>query len=223
MGVSYGCALALRVAADRPDDVAGLVLVNPWVRKDAIVAWQRFLVPFQRFLPYITKSVPGVASDIADPNSAELGYERVPVLLVVDMIKTFDELHPILDRVTAPILLVRSVNDHVQGPKNGEMIRERDPLPDRGPRARALVPRGDHRLRRGDDLRGFGGLHRGPRLTDRLACPRACERPHPHRVGPFRVRWLRSRRSPDGDASAPPCGPTGTRLTASVGASSIGW
>jgi carboxylesterase len=125
MGVSYGCALSLRVAADRPDDVAGLVLVNPWIRKDAIVAWQRYLVPFQRFLPYITKSVPGVASDIADPNSAELGYERVPVLLVVDMIKTFDELHPLLDRVTAPILLVRSVNDHIQGPKNGEMIRER--------------------------------------------------------------------------------------------------
>ena len=129
MGVSFGCAVSLRVAADHPDDVAGLVLVNPWIRKDAVVAWQRFLVPLQPILPYITKSAPGVASDIADPNSQELGYDKIPVLLAVDISKSFSELHPLLDRVTAPILLVRSVNDHVQGPKNGEMIRARTRSP----------------------------------------------------------------------------------------------
>ena len=40
---------------------------NPWVRADGVASWQKHLAPFQRFLPYLTKSLPGVASDIADP------------------------------------------------------------------------------------------------------------------------------------------------------------
>ena len=123
MGQSFGGALSLRIAAMRPDDVAGLVIVNPWVRKDGAAGWQRHLVPFQKFLPYLVKSVPGVASDIADPSGLELGYEQLPVVLVVDVATGLDQLKPMLNQVTAPIQLMLSAVDHVMGPKNAELIR----------------------------------------------------------------------------------------------------
>jgi carboxylesterase len=123
MAQSFGSALSLRIAAERPKDVAGLVIVNPWVRKDGAAGWQRHLVPFQRFLPYLVKSVPGVASDIADPSGIELGYEQLPVVLTVDVATGLDKLRPLLNQVTAPIQLITSAVDHVMGPGNAELIR----------------------------------------------------------------------------------------------------
>lgn len=123
MAQSFGSTLVLRVAADHPRDVAGIVLVNPWVRPDGIAGWQRHLVPFQRFLPYLVKKVPGVASDIADPNGEEMGYEFVPLVLAADLPTGFGQLRPILHHVTAPIQLNVSTVDHVLAPNNAELIR----------------------------------------------------------------------------------------------------
>lgn len=124
MAQSFGCALALRVAAEQPDAVAGLVLVNPWVRADGVASWQKHLAPLQRFLPYVTKSLPGVASDIAHPDNVELGYDKIPVILVAEALNScFAQLRPLLSKVTAPIQLDMSTTDHVLAPNNAELIR----------------------------------------------------------------------------------------------------
>jgi carboxylesterase len=123
MAQSFGSALSLRIAAERPKEVAGLVMVNPWVRKDGAGGWKRHLVHFQKFLRYVVKSIPGVASDIADPNGIELGYEQLPVVLTVDVARGLDQLKPLLNLVTAPIQLITSPVDHVMGPKHAELIR----------------------------------------------------------------------------------------------------
>lgn len=124
MAQSFGCALALRIAADKPDSVAGVVLVNPWIRADGVASWQKHFAPLQRFLPYLTKSLPGVASDIADPTKEELGYDKLPVVLVASTLNTaFHELHDRLPRVTAPIQLHLSTVDHVLAANNAELIR----------------------------------------------------------------------------------------------------
>jgi len=124
MAQSFGCALALRVAAEHPGQVAGLVLVNPWVRADGVASWQKHLAPLQRFLPYVTKSLPGVASDIADPAKSELGYDKIPVVLVAEALNScFGQLKSLLGQVAAPIQLELSATDHVLGPNNAELIR----------------------------------------------------------------------------------------------------
>lgn len=124
MAQSFGGALALRVAADQPDAVTGVVLVNPWVRADGVASWQKHLAPLQRFLPYLTKSLPGVASDIADPSKEELGYDKIPVVLVADALNScFSHLKPKLSQVTAPVLLALSTVDHVLAGNNAELIR----------------------------------------------------------------------------------------------------
>ncbi|MEO7351067.1 MAG: alpha/beta fold hydrolase, partial [Marmoricola sp.] len=60
-GLSMGGGLALRLAADHPDRVAGLVLVNPAVgsaRKD---------VKLLPVLKHVIASFPGIANDIKKP------------------------------------------------------------------------------------------------------------------------------------------------------------
>jgi carboxylesterase len=124
MAQSFGCALALRVAGERPSAVAGLVLVNPWVRADGVASWQKHLAPLQRFLPYVTKSLPGVASDIADPANVELGYDKIPVVLVASTLNTcFHQLKPLLGGIVAPIQLDLSTTDHVLAANNADLIR----------------------------------------------------------------------------------------------------
>ncbi|MGB7980697.1 MAG: alpha/beta fold hydrolase [Candidatus Nanopelagicales bacterium] len=124
MAQSFGGALVLRVAAERADKVAGVVLVNPWVRADGVASWQKYLAPMQRFLPYLTKSLPGVASDIADPSKAEIGYDKIPVVLVADALNScFSHLKPALSKVSAPLQLALSATDHVLATNNAELIR----------------------------------------------------------------------------------------------------
>jgi carboxylesterase len=125
MAQSFGCSLVLLQAAERQADVAGVVLVNPWVRADGIASWQKHLAPLQRFLPYVTKSLPGVASDIADPSKQELGYDKIPVVLVGDTLNScFSKVRNQLGEVRAPIQLDLSETDHVLAANNAELIRQ---------------------------------------------------------------------------------------------------
>lgn len=106
-GLSMGAALALRLAVEHPDGVAGLVLVNPAVRVDD---------PRLRFLPVIRRlvpSFPGIASDIKKPGATELAYDRTPLHALASMLTLYAELVPRLGSVTQPLLLLRSAEDHV--------------------------------------------------------------------------------------------------------------
>jgi len=123
MAQSFGAALALRIAAENPADVAGVVLVNPWVRADGVASWQRHIVPIQKYVAKIISNVPGVASDIADPAKEELGYEKVPVRLAATLVAGFQALRELLPDVVAPIQLHLSALDHVLAPNNAELIR----------------------------------------------------------------------------------------------------
>ena len=105
-GLSMGGALALRLAADHPGDVAGLVLVNPAVR---------LTDPRLRALPLLrllTASVAGVGGDVRD-GTAELAYDRVPLTPLASSLRGYRDLRRDLHRVTAPLVLLRSAVDHV--------------------------------------------------------------------------------------------------------------
>src|SRR4051794_37186864 len=72
-GLSMGGALALRLAEEHGEDVAGLVLVNP-----SVLSLRRSLraLPLLRL---VLPSVSGVGSDIAQPGATELAYDRAPL------------------------------------------------------------------------------------------------------------------------------------------------
>jgi len=118
-GLSMGGALALRLAEQHGDDVAGLVLVNPAVKAEdrrlALVPVLRFVVP----------STPGIASDIARPGVTELAYDRTPLHATHSMLQLWRVVVADLPRVTQPVLIFRSPSDHVVPASSTALVKER--------------------------------------------------------------------------------------------------
>ena len=106
-GLSMGGALCLRIAADRGDQLAGAVLVNPAVdtlRKDV-----KLLPALKRVIP----AMPGIADDIKKPGVTEHGYPMTPLKAAASMFDGYAELRKDLPKVTIPVLFFRSSVDHV--------------------------------------------------------------------------------------------------------------
>ena len=115
-GLSMGGTLALRLAERRPDDVDALVLVNPSLlteRRDA------------RLLPLLAKLTPAwapIASDIKKPGSTELAYPRLPTRAAVALRRLWAAVRADLGAVRAPLLVFRSVTDHVVEPASTRLL-----------------------------------------------------------------------------------------------------
>jgi carboxylesterase len=116
-GLSMGGSLALRLAADRGREVAGLVLVNPAVntdRKDVLA------LPV---LKHLVPSFPGIANDIKKPGVEEHGYTRTPLKAAHSMMSSWKLLREDLPKVTQPMLLFLSREDHVVDPSSARIIK----------------------------------------------------------------------------------------------------
>ena len=120
MGLSMGGTLALRLAETRSVD--GVVLVNP-----SLTTTRKALrlLPLARLVVESVHgvSVQGVASDIALPGVVELAYDRVPVASLAALQRLWAATRADLHKVDVPVLLFRSVVDHVVEPVNGDLVR----------------------------------------------------------------------------------------------------
>ena len=118
MGLSMGGTLALRLAEQRGDDVAGVVVVNPSLfttRKDAkLLPVARWLVP----------SFPPVGNDIKKPGAVEPAYDRLPVKAAYQLSQLWKQTNADLDRLTQPLLVLTSRDDHVVEPANSERLMQ---------------------------------------------------------------------------------------------------
>lgn len=106
-GLSMGAGLALRLAEEHGDQIAGLVLVNPSVKRNRPV---EALIPA---LSLVVPSMPGVGSDIKREGVTEVAYDRVPMKAARSLAQMWRAVAADLGRVTVPVLLFRSVADHV--------------------------------------------------------------------------------------------------------------
>jgi carboxylesterase len=115
-GLSMGGSLVLRLAADHPAEVDGIVLVNAAIirpRKDELA------VPL---LKWVIPSMPGITNDIKKPDTVEYGYTRTPLRAAHSMMSSWKLLRTDLAKVTAPILSFRSSIDHVVDPASARVI-----------------------------------------------------------------------------------------------------
>ena len=115
-GLSMGGGLALRLTADHPDRVAGLVLVNPAVATD------RKDVKLLPVLKHLVGGFPGIANDIKKPGVEEHGYTRTPLKAADSMFKGYKVLRGDLGAITCPVLIFRSAVDHVVDPSSARII-----------------------------------------------------------------------------------------------------
>lgn len=115
-GLSMGGTLALLLAQRHGDDVSGLVLVNAVV---TTTDRRALAVPLlRRFVP----SLAGISNDIARPGVVEGGYHRTPLQAFWSITQMWREVRDHLDQVRAPLLIFRSVTDHVVDPSSGRLI-----------------------------------------------------------------------------------------------------
>ncbi|WP_035805571.1 alpha/beta hydrolase [Kitasatospora mediocidica] len=118
-GLSMGGALALRLAAEHSELISGVVVVNPSVRSDTPAG---VLLPALR---HLVPSIPGVAGDIALDGASEVGYHRTPLHAAWSLSRLWREVQRDLPRVTQPVLLLRSPQDHVVSPANSALVLAR--------------------------------------------------------------------------------------------------
>ncbi|MDQ3991514.1 MAG: alpha/beta fold hydrolase [Actinomycetota bacterium] len=104
-GLSFGGAMALHLAARRPDLAGGVVAVNPYVRDSRLR-----IAPVARF---VLRSVGGVANDISKPGQDEVAYLRIPVAATFQVWRFFRVLKMDLRTMRLPLLLLVSDVDHV--------------------------------------------------------------------------------------------------------------
>lgn len=115
-GLSLGGALVLRLAADRPQDVAGVLLVNPAVNTT------RMDVKALPVLKWVVPAFPAIGNDIKKPGGDERAYPKTPLKAAHSMMQGWRSLRADLHRVKAPMLYFRSVEDHVVDPSSGKII-----------------------------------------------------------------------------------------------------
>lgn len=123
-GLSMGGTLTIRLAEERGDEVAGIILVNP------SLTTQRRDAPLLSLLSHIVPSVPGIAGDVKKPGVREVAYDRLPLKAAASLAQLWPIARAHLTKVTQPILLYRSRDDHVVEPVNAQIlldgVRSRD-------------------------------------------------------------------------------------------------
>ena len=135
-GLSMGGSLALWIAGLHAN-VQGLVCVNPATMPPdvAVIEMLRGMVEGG------TAVMPGIGSDIADPDAHESAYEGTPLAcllsLMVDGLATIAPTYP---RLKMPLLLLTSPQDHVVEPAQADYLAEMYG----GPVQRILLERSYH-------------------------------------------------------------------------------
>ncbi len=117
VGLSMGGTLSCWLA-ERHDEIAGLVLVNPLVRSippDQVAAVRSLVEAGETLLD-------GIGSDIADPTVTELSYDRTPLEPLLSLLGGAEEVGSDLGRIGCPVLLFSSRDDHVVSPDNGGTV-----------------------------------------------------------------------------------------------------
>jgi carboxylesterase len=117
-GLSMGGSLTLWAAFRHPE-IAGLVCVNP----AAVPQGPDVLAMLDEMLADGTTVLPGIGSDLADPDAVELAYEGTPIAPLLSLQR--DGILPMVDRygeLTMPLRLFTSRQDHVVEPSDSEYL-----------------------------------------------------------------------------------------------------
>lgn len=116
-GLSVGAALAFHLGATRPDRLAGVVAINPFLREPRLR-----LAPVVRLF---RRTVKGIGNDIKKPGQDEHPYDRVPVVGLGRLGHLLAEVRRELPQVQVPVLVLAAPQDHVSRRGTAEYVMER--------------------------------------------------------------------------------------------------
>jgi carboxylesterase len=116
-GLSAGAAMILHLAVRRPERLAGVVAINALVRRPDLA-----LAPL---LGLFVRSVKGVGNDIKKPGENEVSNERIPTRAAAELGGFLRVVDADLPRMTLPLLVFSSHEDHTVRPSNSRRVAER--------------------------------------------------------------------------------------------------
>jgi len=116
IGLSMGGSLTLWLGT-RHAEIAGLVAINP-----AAVIGPDMATMVQDMLAAGEKVMPGIGSDIAKEGVVETAYADTPLLQLKSLMEASQRIEPQLPRITSPLLLLTSENDHVVPPTDSDHV-----------------------------------------------------------------------------------------------------
>jgi carboxylesterase len=115
-GLSMGSSLGVWLAT-RHAEITGIVCVNPAVRIPEPLAEAA-----RRLLETGTDRVPSIGGDVADPAGREKAYEATPLRSLLSLAEAAAELDGDLVKVTCPVLIMTSPQDHVVDPGDSDIL-----------------------------------------------------------------------------------------------------
>lgn len=119
VGLSMGGTLSLHLAITRPDDLAGIVLINPTVKlRD----------PRRKALPalkWVVPGLPGIGNDIAKPGGDEKPYPKMPLKALSSLVDLQRRVRARLGEVGLPMLVLTSRQDHVVDVADSRLVMDR--------------------------------------------------------------------------------------------------
>lgn len=119
VGLSMGGALAAWLGSEHPE-IAGLVLINA-----VVSAPPGMREAVEQVMATGADRFEGIGSDIADPDQVETAYAETPLAPLLTLFAAADEFADRLGRITSPVLVVTSTQDHVVPPENSDLIAEK--------------------------------------------------------------------------------------------------
>ena len=116
VGLSMGGGTVLNVAASINNELAGLILVNPMIHVKGVPVELAF------FLSRFQKMRTSVGDDIKRPGITEWGYDALSTRGIHQLLKMLRITRANLGKITVPVQLFHSVDDHTLPVTNTEII-----------------------------------------------------------------------------------------------------
>jgi len=115
-GLSMGGGTSLYVTEENNDRLSGLILVNPMIHVPFVSA------PVGYVLSRFQKLRTSVGNDIKRPGITEHGYDALPTRGIHQLLIMLKKTRQNLAKVTVPVQLFHSVEDHTLPVSNTEII-----------------------------------------------------------------------------------------------------
>ena len=115
-GLSMGGGLTTHLATKYSDRLSGIVLVNPMIHVPGINS------TIAAVISLVMKFKKSVGDDIKRPNTVEHGYDQLPIVGLKEVLKMHEATRREIGKVSCPVLLFHSKDDHVLPVSNTEII-----------------------------------------------------------------------------------------------------
>ncbi len=113
-GLSMGGGLTCWLAERHPE-LAGIILINPLVEPIDV----SLIDALQELVDQGITTMDAIGSDIKKEGVEERSYAATPLAPMLSLFEGVKEISADLDKITCPVLLLSSVEDHVVPPSSG--------------------------------------------------------------------------------------------------------